>query len=159
MAAFGPVLGFLLGAYLLSFHMDSFSGAIISIGELNNFNYLYVPRQVLCICNEFQGKHNAARMFLPDKLSLSVLRLLPDLRSRSPRRWLLTLGLFIYFSLYHRSRRPSMGWNVVGRFSIMWITAYSGGDSILLVPKSSCAREGENQTCGKSSGCQRFRYS
>ncbi|KAG6453172.1 hypothetical protein O3G_MSEX008005 [Manduca sexta] len=32
MAAFGPVLGFLLGAYLLSFHMDSFSGASISIG-------------------------------------------------------------------------------------------------------------------------------
>ncbi|RLU16216.1 hypothetical protein DMN91_011976 [Ooceraea biroi] len=32
MAAFGPVLGFLLGAYLLSFHMDSFSGTIISIG-------------------------------------------------------------------------------------------------------------------------------
>ncbi|CAH2236322.1 jg10704 [Pararge aegeria aegeria] len=31
MAAFGPVLGFLLGAYLLSFHMDSFSGDIISI--------------------------------------------------------------------------------------------------------------------------------
>ncbi|XP_066155367.1 solute carrier organic anion transporter family member 3A1-like isoform X1 [Euwallacea fornicatus] len=30
MAAFGPVLGFLLGAYLLSFHMDSFS-KIISI--------------------------------------------------------------------------------------------------------------------------------
>lgn len=33
MAAFGPVLGFLLGAYLLSFHMDSFSGTIISIGN------------------------------------------------------------------------------------------------------------------------------
>lgn len=33
MAAFGPVLGFLLGAYLLSFHMDSFSGTIISIGK------------------------------------------------------------------------------------------------------------------------------
>ncbi|XP_015600902.1 solute carrier organic anion transporter family member 3A1 [Cephus cinctus] len=32
MAAFGPVLGFLLGAYLLSFHMDSFSSTIISIG-------------------------------------------------------------------------------------------------------------------------------
>ncbi|XP_055847332.1 solute carrier organic anion transporter family member 5A1 [Episyrphus balteatus] len=31
MAAFGPVLGFLLGAYLLSFHMDSLSSAIISI--------------------------------------------------------------------------------------------------------------------------------
>ncbi|RVE48168.1 hypothetical protein evm_007228 [Chilo suppressalis] len=31
MAAFGPVLGFLLGAYLLQFHMDSFSGTIISI--------------------------------------------------------------------------------------------------------------------------------
>lgn len=35
MAAFGPVLGFLLGAYLLSFHMDSFSGTFISIGETN----------------------------------------------------------------------------------------------------------------------------
>lgn len=33
MAAFGPVLGFLLGAYLLSFHMDSLSGTNISIGE------------------------------------------------------------------------------------------------------------------------------
>lgn len=33
MAAFGPVLGFLLGAYLLSFHMDSFSGAEISISK------------------------------------------------------------------------------------------------------------------------------
>lgn len=33
MAAFGPVLGFLLGAYLLSFHMDSFSGNIISISK------------------------------------------------------------------------------------------------------------------------------
>lgn len=32
-AAFGPVLGFLLGAYLLSFHMDSFSGTLISIGK------------------------------------------------------------------------------------------------------------------------------
>ncbi|XP_052871100.1 solute carrier organic anion transporter family member 3A1-like, partial [Anopheles cruzii] len=31
MAAFGPVLGFLLGAYLLSFHMDSFSGSDINI--------------------------------------------------------------------------------------------------------------------------------
>uniref|UniRef100_U5ERZ1 Putative organic anion transporter n=1 Tax=Corethrella appendiculata TaxID=1370023 RepID=U5ERZ1_9DIPT len=31
MAAFGPVLGFLLGAYLLSFHMDSFSGNNINI--------------------------------------------------------------------------------------------------------------------------------
>lgn len=31
MAAFGPVLGFLLGAYLLSFHMDSLSSSIISI--------------------------------------------------------------------------------------------------------------------------------
>lgn len=31
MAAFGPVCGFLLGAYLLSFHMDSFSSVPISI--------------------------------------------------------------------------------------------------------------------------------
>lgn len=45
MAAFGPVLGFLLGAYLLSFHMDSFSGKIISIGKKNiclNIFGLYV---------------------------------------------------------------------------------------------------------------------
>lgn len=33
MAAFGPVLGFLVGAYLLSFHMDSLS-KIISIGKI-----------------------------------------------------------------------------------------------------------------------------
>lgn len=33
MAAFGPVLGFLLGAYLLSFHMDSFSNLPVTIGE------------------------------------------------------------------------------------------------------------------------------
>lgn len=33
MAAFGPVLGFLLGAYLLSFHMDSLSGVPINIGK------------------------------------------------------------------------------------------------------------------------------
>lgn len=35
MAAFGPVLGFLLGGYLLSFHMDSFS-KIVSIGKKCN---------------------------------------------------------------------------------------------------------------------------
>jgi len=34
MAAFGPVLGFLLGAYLLSFHMDSFSSLPVTIGKL-----------------------------------------------------------------------------------------------------------------------------
>lgn len=33
MGAFGPVVGFLLGAYLLSFHMDSLSSTIISISE------------------------------------------------------------------------------------------------------------------------------
>lgn len=33
MAAFGPVCGFLLGAYLLSFHMDSFSSVPILIGK------------------------------------------------------------------------------------------------------------------------------
>jgi hypothetical protein len=37
MAAFGPVLGFLLGAYLLSFHMDSFGNNVISIGEFTIF--------------------------------------------------------------------------------------------------------------------------
>ncbi|XP_063548392.1 solute carrier organic anion transporter family member 3A1 [Cydia strobilella] len=36
MAAFGPVLGFLLGAYLLSFHMDSFSGQIIEIDQYDH---------------------------------------------------------------------------------------------------------------------------
>lgn len=48
MAAFGPVLGFLLGAYLLSFHMDSFSGAIISIGKFNiSLNYLSFESNVI----------------------------------------------------------------------------------------------------------------
>lgn len=41
MAAFGPVLGFLLGAYLLSFHMDSFSGTLISISSPS---FLSLPR-------------------------------------------------------------------------------------------------------------------
>jgi len=40
MAAFGPVLGFLLGAYLLSFHMDSFSATIISIGKKKSLIFL-----------------------------------------------------------------------------------------------------------------------
>lgn len=35
MAAFGPVLGFLLGAYLLSFHMDSLSATSIKISKKN----------------------------------------------------------------------------------------------------------------------------
>lgn len=43
MAAFGPVLGFLLGAYLLSFHMDSFSGTIISIGDsINSIRFYFI---------------------------------------------------------------------------------------------------------------------
>lgn len=48
MAAFGPVLGFLLGAYLLSFHMDAFSGVNISIGKsassasLNKHRYIKI---------------------------------------------------------------------------------------------------------------------
>jgi hypothetical protein len=33
MAAFGPVCGFLLGAYLLSFHMDSLSSVPVLIGK------------------------------------------------------------------------------------------------------------------------------
>lgn len=33
MAAFGPVLGFLLGAYLLSFHMDSLTSTTIKISK------------------------------------------------------------------------------------------------------------------------------
>lgn len=41
MAAFGPVLGFLLGAYLLSFHMDSLTTYIISIGKTLNFKLNY----------------------------------------------------------------------------------------------------------------------
>lgn len=40
MAAFGPVLGFLLGAYLLSFHMDVLSGTSISIGMYNLYIFL-----------------------------------------------------------------------------------------------------------------------
>lgn len=45
MAAFGPVLGFLLGAYLLSFHMDSFSGNVINIGE---FIRGLIPMKIDC---------------------------------------------------------------------------------------------------------------
>lgn len=41
MAAFGPVLGFLLGAYLLSFHMDSFSGTLISISNAHWTLFLF----------------------------------------------------------------------------------------------------------------------
>jgi hypothetical protein len=38
MAAFGPVLGFLLGAYLLSFHMDTFSGNFVgNIGKYDEW--------------------------------------------------------------------------------------------------------------------------
>lgn len=37
MAAFGPVLGFLLGAYLLSFHMDSLTSSIIPTGKSGIF--------------------------------------------------------------------------------------------------------------------------
>lgn len=47
MAAFGPVLGFLLGAYLLSFHMDSFS-KLISIGKCSKD-----IRASLCLLNEY----------------------------------------------------------------------------------------------------------
>lgn len=49
MAAFGPVLGFLLGAYLLSFHMDSFSGTIISIGESSDHSHVIYMAIHLCI--------------------------------------------------------------------------------------------------------------
>lgn len=38
MAAFGPVCGFLLGAYLLSFHMDSLSSAPVLIGKIISNN-------------------------------------------------------------------------------------------------------------------------
>lgn len=41
MAAFGPVLGFLCGAYLLSFHMDFFS-TIISIGECGIILFCFI---------------------------------------------------------------------------------------------------------------------
>lgn len=41
MAAFGPVLGFLLGAYLLSFHMDSLTSSIIPIGKTYFFLFYF----------------------------------------------------------------------------------------------------------------------
>lgn len=43
MAAFGPVIGFLLGAYLLSFHMDWFSSTVINIGEFCRQVYFRNP--------------------------------------------------------------------------------------------------------------------
>lgn len=54
MAAFGPVIGFLLGAYLLSFHMDWFSSTVISIGELCRQLYFRNPRP------------NELSLFVPD---------------------------------------------------------------------------------------------
>lgn len=46
MAAFGPVLGFLLGAYLLSFHMDAFTATNITISEYDWLNWIYrISRQ------------------------------------------------------------------------------------------------------------------
>lgn len=64
MAAFGPVLGFLLGAYLLSFHMDSFTANIISIGTYLILLLIQLifkilravsdsSRHFLKICNDF----------------------------------------------------------------------------------------------------------
>lgn len=58
MAAFGPVLGFLLGAYLLSFHMDSFSGSIISISMFilcSTINRLSVEPNFIC-CDVIQPR-------------------------------------------------------------------------------------------------------
>lgn len=57
MAAFGPVLGFLLGAYLLSFHMDSLSSNIISIGKI--FNSTDEPQfQTIFIYSDYFEKIN-----------------------------------------------------------------------------------------------------
>lgn len=50
MAAFGPVIGFLLGAYLLSFHMDWMSGSVINIGETLNLNFNLKPNHVINFC-------------------------------------------------------------------------------------------------------------
>lgn len=47
MAAFGPVLGFLLGAYLLSFHMDALSENSVNIGEfIQNKSYIFTLKIV-----------------------------------------------------------------------------------------------------------------
>lgn len=55
MAAFGPVLGFLLGAYLLSFHMDSFSGTIISIGDsINSIRFCSIKNYKVLFENEIK---------------------------------------------------------------------------------------------------------
>lgn len=47
MAAFGPVLGFLQGAYLLSFHMDSFSSTTISIGKILKSTFNIVQSKIV----------------------------------------------------------------------------------------------------------------
>lgn len=56
MAAFGPVLGFLLGAYLLSFHMDSLS-KIISIGKTHYSYKIFIGG--CCLILFSQNSNNA----------------------------------------------------------------------------------------------------
>lgn len=70
-AAFGPVLGFLLGAYLLSFHMDSFSGSVINIGELCNF--ILKPRIIKLIAFTDPSSHRWVGMWYGGFLICGIL--------------------------------------------------------------------------------------
>lgn len=56
MAAFGPVLGFLLGAYLLSFHMDSFSSNFISVGWCQTF-FVSNVFKLIALCSRGKQIH------------------------------------------------------------------------------------------------------
>lgn len=87
MAAFGPVLGFLLGAYLLSFHMDSLSSNVVSIGECfraEPFVFLEPSYIHIQICNNsFWCLVN--RSFGP-KMGRNVVGWLYDMRRASYAR-------------------------------------------------------------------------
>ena len=51
MVAFGPVLGFLLGAYMLSHHVDAFSGIPLpdDAGESSLSEYVLAPETRLAL--------------------------------------------------------------------------------------------------------------
>ena len=67
MAAFGPVLGFLLGAYLLSFHMDAFSGDFV--GNNGELNFLLIN----CLFPTYAPRINSQIRLIEDLLACGGL--------------------------------------------------------------------------------------
>ena len=68
MVAFGPVLGFLLGAYMLSHHVDAFSGIPLpdDAGEYGSVVSLWVTSPVCeggLVLSETDHSHNYELVF------------------------------------------------------------------------------------------------